>query len=335
MKFDTKNPTVAQWNLSLQRQVGSSWLLSASYLGSNTAHLWTPQSVNSALFLGLGPCTLNGVSYPTCSTTANTDQRRPLILENPTLGQYFAFVNKVDDGGTGNYHGLVLSGQRRAAKGLTVSANYTWSHCISDPFQAGLNGGTGGSTYTNPNNRRADRGNCNTSATDRRHVFNLTSVAETPQFSNRTLRMVGSGWRFSPLVRISSGAYLTITTSSDVALSGISNQRVSQILPNVYGDGTITRYLNPAAFALPATGTLSNMGAGSVLGPGTWQFDAAVSRTFRLGEVRRVEFRAEAFNLTNSFRMSPPTTNFNSNIFGQVTSALDPRIMQFALKYVF
>src|SRR5207249_8568717 len=112
--------------------------------------------------------------------------------------------------------------------------------------------------------RRADRGNCNTSATDRRHVFNLTSVAETPQFSNRTLRMVGSGWRFSPLVRISSGAYLTITTSSDVALSGISNQRVSQILPNVYGDGTI-RYLNPAAFALPATGTLSNMGAGSVL----------------------------------------------------------------------
>ena len=146
--------------------------------------------------------------------------------------------------------------------------------------------------------------------------------------------MVGSGWRFSPLVRISTGAYLTITTSSDVALSGISNQRVSQILPNVYGDGTI-RYLNPAAFALPATGTLSNMGAGSVLGPGTWQFDAAVSRTFRLGEVRRVEFRAEAFNLTNSFRMSPPTTNFNSNIFGQVTSALDPRIMQFALKYVF
>jgi hypothetical protein len=166
-------------------------------------------------------------------------------------------------------------------------------------------------------------------------VFNLTAVAETPQFSNRKLQMLASGWRLSPIVRISSGVYLTITTSSDIALSGITNQRASQVLPNVYGDGSITRYLNPAAFALPAMGSLSNMGAGSVLGPGTWQFDAAVSRTFRLGEVRRVEFRAEAFNLTNSFRMSPPTTNFNSNIFGQVTSALDPRIMQFALKYVF
>src|SRR5437899_2043429 len=83
----------------------------ASYLGSNTAHLWTPQSVNAAQFLGLGPCTLNGISYASCSTTANTDQRRPLILENPSLGQYFAFVNKIDDGGTGSYHGLVLSVQ--------------------------------------------------------------------------------------------------------------------------------------------------------------------------------------------------------------------------------
>ena len=218
---------------------------------------------------------------------------------------------------------------------MTVSANYTWSHCISDPFQAGLNGGTGGGTYTNPNNRRFDRGNCNTSATDRRHVFNLAAVAETPAFSNRTLRAVATGWRLAPIVRIQSGPYLTLTTSSDVALSGISNQRGSQILANPFGDKSNTNYLNPAAFALPATGTLSNMGAGNILGPGTWQFDVALSRTFRLGEVRRVEFRAEAFNLTNSFRMQSPTTNFNSNIFGQVTTALDPRIMQFALKYVF
>jgi hypothetical protein len=128
---------------------------------------------------------------------------------------------------------------------------------------------------------------------------------------------------------------LTLTTSSDVALSSISNQRISQLLADPYGDKSNTRYLNPAAFALPAPGSLSNMGAGSILGPGTWQFDAALSRTFRFGDVKRMEFRVEAFNITNSFRMQPPTTNFNSNIFGQVTSALDPRIMQFALKYVF
>jgi len=335
LKRDTKNPNVAQWNLNVQRQFGTDWLVSAGYLGSNTIHLWTVRAVNPALFLGLGPCTLNGVQYPVCSTTANTDQRRLLILENPQVGQYFSHVNEVDDGGTASYHGLILSAQRRASNGITVSANYTWSHCISDPFQSGLNGGTGGSVYTNPDNRRADRGNCSTSATDRRHVFNLTAVAQTPEFSNRTLRALGRGWRLSPILRIQSGAYLTATTSADVALSGISAQRVSQTLPNVYGDRSITKYLNPAAFALPATGTLANIGPATIIGPGTWQFDAALSRTFRLGDVKRIEVRAEAFNLTNSFRMDNPTTNFNSGTFGQVTSALDPRIMQFALKYVF
>jgi len=52
-------------------------------------------------------------------------------------------------------------------------------------------------------------------------------------------------------------------------------------------------------------------------------------------ENQRVEFRAEAFNLTNSVRYNNPTSNLSTNTFGQITSALDPRIMQFALKYVF
>lgn len=82
-------------------------------------------------------------------------------------------------------------------------------------------------------------------------------------------------------------------------------------------------------------GTLGNSGRSAIRGPGSWQFDAALSRTFQFRETQKLEFRAEAFNLTNSFRMNNPTTNFNSNIFGQVTSAQDPRIMQFALKYVF
>ena len=335
MKFNTKNPLSSQWNLSIQRQIGSNWLVSGSYLGSNTAHFWTVKSENPALFLGLDPCTLNNVRYAVCSTTANTDQRRPLMLANPQVGQYFSFVNSIDDGGTSNYNGLLLSVQRRVSRGMTLSTNYTWSHCISDQFQNSLNGGTGGSTYTDPNNRRADRGNCTTSAIDRRHVFNLTAVVESPEFSNAKLRGVAGNWRLSPLLRISSGQFLTATTSSDIALSGISNQRLSQALPSLYGDGSIGHYLNSAAFAVPAAGTLGNLGPGTILGPATWQFDAALSRAFQFKETRRIELRAEAFNLTNSFRKGNPTTNINSNIFGQINSALDPRIMQFALKYVF
>jgi hypothetical protein len=177
---------------------------------------------------------------------------------------------------------LVLSAQRRVGCGLTLSANYTVSHCISDPWVSGLNGGNGNTAYTYLNDRREDRGNSTTSATDRRQVFNFTAVAQAPQFSNRTMREIGTGWSFSPLVRILSGDYLTAITSADVALNGIGSQRVSQVSPVVYGNTSITNYLNPAAFALPATGTLSNLAPGSILGPGTWQFDAALSRSLRL-----------------------------------------------------
>jgi len=146
---------------------------------------------------------------------------------------------------------------------------------------------------------------------------------------------VGSGWRFSPIFKIISGGYLSMTTSQDRALSGTTAQRVNQLLPDPYGDKSVNNYLNPAAFALPAIGTLGNTGSYSVRGPGTWQFDVALSRTLQVRETKKVEFRAEAFNVTNSFRMNDPTTVLNSNLFGQVTSAKDPRIMQFALKYVF
>ena len=112
---------------------------------------------------------------------------------------------------------------------------------------------------------------------------------------------------------------------------------MNQVLGNPYGDKTVGNYLNPAAFALPAMGTLGNVGRNSIRGPGTWQFDMALSRTFQVRESQRVEFRAEAFNVTNSFLMdiSKLQVNLNANTFGQVTGALDPRIMQFALKYLF
>jgi hypothetical protein len=126
-----------------------------------------------------------------------------------------------------------------------------------------------------------------------------------------------------------------VTTTQDRALSSIKAQRVNQVLADPYGNKSVESYLNPKAFALPALGTLGNAGSGAIQGPGSWQFDAALSRSFQVGETQRLEFRAEAFNVTNSFHMDDPVTNFNSGLFGQVISAKDPRLMQFALKYVF
>jgi hypothetical protein len=335
--YDLRAPYSNSWNLSIQRQIGPDWLLTSSYMGSNLIHIWGNKALNPATYFPGGACTLNGVTYNPCSTLNNTDARRRFSLERPKDGEKLGYVAEADDGGTQIYHGMLLSIERRAAKGVTVNANYTWSHCIGD--YANLYNPMSDhpdNTYTDPNNRRADRGNC---VSDRRHIFNLTTVASTPQFSNPALRILATGWRLSGIYRRSAGSPLNIVAGSDRALIGLNNQRGNQVLQTPYGDksaGPLSSYLNPAAFSLPDTGTLGKIGRNSIQGPGTWAFDVALSRIFRFRETQRLEFRAEAYNVTNSFRPGNPATGLNSaSTFGVIRTALDPRILQFALKYVF
>jgi Carboxypeptidase regulatory-like domain/TonB dependent receptor len=329
-------PRSQSWNLSVQRQIGTNWIVTSTYIGSNVMHAWANKSINPAIYIPGGPCTLNGVTYNPCSSVNNTDARRILSLERPADGQKYGFVAEGDDGASQFYHGMLLSVERRAVRGVTVNTNYTWSHCVGD--DANLYNPMGNhpnNTYTNATDRRADRGNC---VSDRRHIFNLTAVAETPQFSNRTVRVLATGWRLSGIYRKSAGSLLNITAGTDRALNGIGSQRAIQVLQNPFGDksaGPRARYLNPAAFAIPALGTVGNVGRNSIQGPGTWAFDVALSRVFRVRENQRLEFRAESYNVTNTFRPGNPSSGVNSNTFGVIRTALDPRLMQFALKYVF
>jgi hypothetical protein len=235
-----------------------------------------------------------------------------------------------------SYHGLLVNIERRAVRGVTISGNYTWSHCIGDLTDFNGSGpNPGQDDWQYDNNRRADRANC---VSDRRHVLNLTGVAQTPEFANNTIRAIGSGWRMSLIYRKSSGSPLNITSGVDNSLTGKSNQRAEQILADPYGDRSGeagTAFLNPNAFAIPATGTFGNVGRNSVIGLGTWDFDAALSRVFRFRENQRFEVRAEAFNILNSFRPTNPSAAKNASTFGVIRTARDPRVMQFALKYVF
>ena len=135
-----------------------------------------------------------------------------------------------------------------------------------------------------------------------------------------------------------SGAPLTIQGGSDVALNGFSSQHPNQVLANPYGDrSALSGYFNAAAFAQTAAGTYGNVGVGTVAGPGFWEWDEAISRQFQIREGQQLEFRAEAFNVTNSLRRgNPGTTLSNANTFGVISSSVGgPRILQFALKYVF
>ncbi len=255
----------------------------------------------------------------------------------------------VDDRATQDYSALLLSTQRRMADGFTVSGNYTLSHCVGDYADLTTQGPDANETYTNPDNLAADRGDCNT---DRRHVFNFTAVAETPQFANNTVRILASGWRVAGIYRKSSGTPITVVTGTDRSLTGgpstaqgVVLQRPNQVLPDPYGDKSgrpNTRWLNSAAFALPAIGTFGDVKRNSVVGPQTWSFDTALSRVFSVGKTQRVEARLEVYNVTNSFRgtLGAPgvgllTQSLAAGTFGVIRDSLDPRIMQFALKYMF
>jgi len=350
MNYDLRNMEVGQWNVSLQRQISSQWLISANYLGTKTSHMWTLQQLNPSVFLGLEPCTLGGVQYATCSTTSNNDARRRLNQTYPGVGKLYGDVPRIAAEGNANYNALLVTVQRNG-RDVTLNANYTWSHCISDhpqPTQTAF--GTNANIGWTNNDRHADHGNCAQSSLDRRHLFNLSAVAATPGFANPVSRALASNWRFSPILKIFSGEAMTIVTSLDRSLTGdfiqwpgagvggggiLNAQRVNQVLANPYGDRTTGNFLNPAAFAQPAFGTFGNSGMGNVKGPGLWQFDLSLTRTFPVREMQKVEFRAEAFNVLNNVIMMNPTFDLNSNLFGKVTAARDPRIMQFALKYFF
>jgi hypothetical protein len=351
--FDAKPTIVNQWNLTVQRQVGADWLFTAGYVGSSSIHLFTGEEANPAVFLGLGPCTLNGVNYNVCSTTANTNQRRRLYLQNPKEGQFYGSIGVKDDGGTGNYNGLFLSAQKRLSRGVSILTNYTWSHCISDYWKTNA-GASGGSTNF-PGNRKADRSNC--AVADQRQVFNLSAVAQTPKFANRGLNMIAGNWQFSPIMKIKTGTYFSVTGGVDYALNGSPNstgERPNQVLASPYAEHkTIDHWLNPAAFAAPPPGQNGNLGANNIQGPGIFQLDLAVTRTFGVGEGKSLQLRAEAFNLPNHLNPANPgictngtcTAALNQNAnFGRIQSDIsgtsglsagDARVMQFALKFVF
>ena len=304
-----------QWNLSIQRQVGE-WLLSASYLGNKTTHLWTGTELDPAVY---GPG----------ATTGNTSQRRVLYRLNLTQGQYYSTIGQLDDGGNGNYNALLLSAQKRLARNFSALANWTFSHCISDPETTELTG----PTYVDPTNRRLDRSSC---SSDRRHILNLTGLFQMPRFSDKTLQHIAGGWQLSMILRWQTGNFGTVTTGVDNALSGIGIQRPLQVLPNVLmPNATVDHYLNRAAFVSPATGTLSTMAPLLIPNPGSFQLDTSIQRLFRIHERHTIQFRWEIFNLPNHLNAGAPTLGLNSTAFGTITTASDPRIMQFALKYLF
>jgi hypothetical protein len=318
--LDLHATAVDQWNVSYQRQIAADWMVSANYVGSMTQHVWTTNQINPAV-------------YSPGATTSTTQARRVLTQQNPLEGRYYASIQELDDDGTSNYNGLLLSVQRRRGNGLSLQVNYTISRCISDRWNS--EPGVAGAPYVIPGDRAADRGRCLNSPD---HSLNASLVYEIPAVGGAVARALAGGWQLSGILSARSGSYFAVTSGVDNALTGQPNQRANQILDDPFmPNRSFSQWLNPAAFQAAAPGTYGTMPIDGILGPGRWNVDMGLSRSFPLGS-RQMQFRWEIFNVFNTMTPNNPVSALNSSDFGRVTSlaaGTAPRIMQLAVKYLF
>lgn len=348
-----------QWNLSIEKQIGQNWLLSTNYVGNSTVHMISGENINLATYIA-GNCDTGqyGLRAPgPCSTTANVNQRRQLYVQNQAAGQAYSGIGQIDDGGTQTYDALNISARRQLSRGFTAGANYTWSHCIGDPYNQNPPAGAG---VALPANRRQWRSNCY--GPDVRQLFTLNVVATTPKFSSRALRIVGSDWQVAPILFVRSAQLFTVTSGVDSAVSGQGNQTPNLLMQNPYpANQSVDHWLITTAPAAPvkdaapafqaaAPGTYGNLGYNNLKGPGVFQLNLALSRNFHLGESRTLQVRAEAFNLPNHLNPLPPGAGIglplalNSPNFGKITNDIsgnngigagDYRVVQLAMKFIF
>jgi len=347
---------VQQWNLAIDKQFGANWLVSATYFGNRTNHIWLGYDANAPVFIAGSDCAASSTVIPKhgtgtspCSTTGNEQVRRQLSLLNPTAGAFFSSVSTATDNGNASYNGMLLSLNHRFSHNFTLLANYTYSHCIS----LGDFGGELSSSrlITNPNNFDADRGNC---SFDIRHIVNTSLVANTPRFSSPLARILMNDWQLSGIVGYRTGNHFSALGGTDSSLTGIKQDRADLIgdpnsgnCPNGAPVGSVTCWFNISAFTNAVPGQFGNSTRNMLVGPGFLTFNTGLSRQFKIREGQSLMLRGEAFNLLNHPNFANPgSTNAGTNFttpavaaakaFGTITTTLgSPRVLQLAAKYIF
>ncbi|MGP8246130.1 MAG: carboxypeptidase regulatory-like domain-containing protein [Bryobacteraceae bacterium] len=336
-----------QWNLSYQRQIAANWVVQANYLGNAGRDIWGSTDVNYSIPTAV----VNGVA----PSASNVNARRLTSLVNPALGQYYGEIQQSDSGGTSEYHALFLSAQHQFAKHFTMRTNYTWSHCSSSWDFAGELAGV---VYQNPLNRaEGERGNC---GYDHRQVFVATVVASSPGVGSGFAKALTKEWQVSPIISFQTGYPIQLSVGGkDISLSGQLLDRPEVIEPGqvhqLPAPATGPFWFNPNAFicadsvanvgastlspncvaATAATAAFGNLGRNALYGPGSIQWDMAVSRQFAFKERWKLEFRSDFFNIMNHANWNNPAGSLTSSTFGQVTGFGTPRQIQMAMKLYF
>ncbi len=346
LPLNLRPTNVMQWNLSVDKQFGSDWLLTLSYLGNRTNHLWLGYDANAPVFIAGADCASSSTVIPhhgggssPCSTTGNENVRRPLILQNAVNGAFFSSISTATDEGNASYNAMLVSLNHRFSHHFTLLANYTWSHCrdLGD-FAGELSSSR---LLSNPNNFAADAGNC---SFDVRHIFNSSLVASTPNWGHGVAGALVHDWRFSSIIGYRTGSHYSVLGGTDGSLTGIKQDRADIVgdpfhgtCPNGFSVGSIGCGFNTSAFVVDPAGTFGTSGRNILTGPGSFQLDAGVSRQFRVREGQSLMFRFEVFNLLNHPNFANPNnSNPSSSAFGTTTASLGtPRVLQLAGKYTF
>jgi hypothetical protein len=305
-----------QWFFDIQRELPFNTLLTVGYNGNATRKLLA--ELNYALPYDIAPS--------------------PVPVASRRLWPFYSSVNLQVPVGNLSYNGMIVKMEKRFSQGLTFLGAYTWSKAIDNVDETNNNSGV---SVLKPWDRKLNRGN---SLSDIRHNFVLSATYELP--FGRGKKWMGSadpvtaailgGWQISGVFAQSTGLPFTVTTSGGITNAGGADR------PNRIGDGTlpsdrrsIDRWFDVSAFQVQPNYTYGNSGRNILFGPSQTNLDFTLAKAFRLSERFRLQFRVEAFNASNTPGFGLPGANISGAGVGQITSADEPRRVQFGLKLLF
>jgi hypothetical protein len=341
-----------QWNLAIQREIFGNLVAEIAYAGSKITHVGIPDSnINqlTAEQLALGNSLLEQVTnpffgqIPRSSTLGDpTIPRAQLLRPFPRFTAVSLYRNNV---GNTSYHGLQAKFEKRLSQGLAFLVSYTRSKLIDDAgqvFDASIQTGpVGNFPVADSFNRALER---DISTGDITNVFVTSFTYELPFGKGRWLSFSGigdkllGGWSVNGTILLQSGLPFAVTQITNFnAFAGFGTQRPNTLRnPALPADQRATdRWFDTSAFAVAPQFTIGNASRNPVRGPGYRTADIAFIKRTYFGEVINFEFRTEIFNLTNTPPLGNPNGVVGNAAFGTITSAGDPRVIQFGLKLNF
>ena len=343
---------VQQWNASIQRELTANTTFEAAYVGSNITHVGVPDTNLNQLSvdqLALGSALLHRVPNPYFGIIPRSSSLGdPTIPAGQLMKPYPQYTNVSlyrNNVGTTRYVGLELGLRQRLARGLLYSVAYTRSKLVDDAssvFDASiLTGPIANYPVADSFNRALER---DYSTGDIPHVFVSSVVWDVPFGAGRRSQLHGvagalaNDWTVTTMATIQSGVPIAVTQVTNFnAFAGFGVQR-----PNLVGDPTLPadqrtpdRWFNTGAFAIAPQFTIGSASRNPVRGPSYRDVDLAVLRRVPLGRGRAIEARAEIFNLLNTTNLGAPNAVAGAANFGTITTALDPRVVQLAVKFLF